>query len=92
MAFSQEQKDRVTAWRKDKGIDRCLACGYDGEMQCGEIVVVPVPNERGTIPVDEPVSGIGMVPVVCPNCAHMMLHEPIVMGLASAGQSEGFNS
>lgn len=92
MALSQEQKDHITAWRKDKGIDRCLACGYDGEMQCGDIVIAPIPNVVGSIPINEEISGIGMVPVVCPNCAHMMLHEPIVMGLANAGQLGGLNS
>jgi hypothetical protein len=91
LPLTQEQKDLVTAWRRDKGIDRCLACGYDGEMQCGDIVIAPIPNIVGSIQVGQEMDGIGMVPVVCPNCAHMMLHEPVVMGLGYPGQMGGLN-
>jgi hypothetical protein len=91
MPLTQVQKDHVTAWRKEKGIDHCLACGYDGEMLCGDIVVAPIPNIVGGIATDEPVNGIGMLPVTCPNCAYMMLHEPVTMGLANQGQMGGLS-
>lgn len=83
MALSQEQKDLITEWRKDKGIDRCLACGYDGEMGCGDIVIALHYPEDGYIQTNVGVGGTGMVPVVCPQCGYMMLLEPATIGLIS---------
>jgi hypothetical protein len=84
MALSQEQKDLITAWRKDKGIDRCLACGYDGEMACGEIAIAPVLPPDGVIQTDVDTDAIGMVPVACPECGYMMLFHPVTLGLISS--------
>lgn len=81
MPLSQGQKNHITEWRKDRGIDRCLACGYDGEMQCGDIVVAShLPTDR-RIPAGVETGAMGMVPVVCPQCGYMMLFEPVVLGL-----------
>ena len=42
MALSQEQKDKITEWRRSKGIENCIACGFSGEMRYGDVVALPV--------------------------------------------------
>ncbi len=89
--MNQEQTDAIIAWRQEKGIDRCIACGYDGEMRMGAIVAAPIIEPGGRVrigDVDTPV--IGLVPVVCPNCAYTMLHDPVTMGLVEQGSMEDY--
>jgi hypothetical protein len=42
MALTQEQKDKIAEWRRSKGIEDCIACGFSGEMQYGDVVALPV--------------------------------------------------
>ena len=42
MALTQEQKDKITEWRRSKGIEKCAACGFSGEMRYGDVVALPV--------------------------------------------------
>ncbi len=88
--MNQEQKDAVTAWRKEQSIDRCMACGYDGEMKCAGIVAALTVGPGGEVSLGDETSIIGMVPVVCPNCAYMMLHEPVTMGLVEPGSMQDY--
>ena len=41
MALTQEQKDKIAEWRRSKGIENCLACGFSGEMRYGDPVALP---------------------------------------------------
>ncbi len=41
MALTQEQKDKISEWRRSKGIENCIACGFAGEMRYGEVVTLP---------------------------------------------------
>ena len=47
MALSQEQKDKITEWRRSKGIENCIACGFSGEMRYGDVVALPVVGSFG---------------------------------------------
>ncbi len=42
MALTQEQKDKIEEWRRSKGIENCIACGFSGEMRYGDVVALPV--------------------------------------------------
>jgi hypothetical protein len=42
MALTQEQKDKIVEWRKSKGIENCIACGFSGEMRYGDVVALPI--------------------------------------------------
>jgi hypothetical protein len=42
MALTQEQKDKIAEWRRSKGIENCVACGFSGEMRYGDVVALPV--------------------------------------------------
>jgi predicted RNA-binding Zn-ribbon protein involved in translation (DUF1610 family) len=42
MALSQEQKDKISEWRRSKGIENCIACGFSEEMNYGDIVALPI--------------------------------------------------
>jgi len=42
MALTQEQKDKIAEWRRSKGIENCIACGFSGEMRYGDVVALPV--------------------------------------------------
>jgi hypothetical protein len=42
MALTQEQKDKIAEWRSSKGIEKCIACGFSGEMRYGDVVALPV--------------------------------------------------
>ena len=42
MALTQEQIDKIAEWRKSKGIENCVACGFSGEMRYGDVVALPV--------------------------------------------------
>ncbi len=42
MALTQEQKDKIAEWRRSKGIENCIACGFGGEMRYGDVVALPV--------------------------------------------------
>ena len=41
MALTQEQKDKIAQWRSSKGIEKCIACGFSGEMRYGDVVTLP---------------------------------------------------
>ena len=42
MALTQEQKDNIVEWRKSKGIENCIACGFSGEMRYGDVAALPI--------------------------------------------------
>src|SRR5215212_9835837 len=42
MALTQEQKDKIAQWRSSKGIEKCIACGFSGEMRYGDLIALPV--------------------------------------------------
>jgi hypothetical protein len=42
MALTQEQKVKIAEWRRSKGIENCIACGFSGEMQYSDVVALPV--------------------------------------------------
>src|SRR5919202_6406254 len=42
MALTQEQKDKIVEWRKSKGIENCIACGFSEEMRYGDAVALPI--------------------------------------------------
>jgi hypothetical protein len=42
MALTQEQKDKIVEWRRSKGIEPCIACGFSGEMRYGDVVALPI--------------------------------------------------
>ena len=42
MALTQEQKDKIAEWRRSKGIENCIACGFSGEMHYGDVVALPI--------------------------------------------------
>jgi hypothetical protein len=42
MALTQEQKDKIVEWRRLKGIENCIACGFNGEMRYGDPVALPI--------------------------------------------------
>ena len=47
MALTQEQKGKIAEWRSSKGIEKCIACGFSGEMQYGDVVALPVVGSFG---------------------------------------------
>jgi Zn ribbon nucleic-acid-binding protein len=47
MTFTQEQKDKIAEWRSSKGIEKCIACGFSGEMHYGDVIVLPVSGFGG---------------------------------------------
>jgi predicted RNA-binding Zn-ribbon protein involved in translation (DUF1610 family) len=53
MALTQEQKDKIAEWRRSKGIENCIACGFSGEMRYGDVVALPIVGFSGqTVIVD----------------------------------------
>ena len=42
MALTQEQKYKIVEWRRLKGIENCIACGFSGEMRYGDPVALPI--------------------------------------------------
>src|SRR5919206_2333642 len=42
MALTQEQKEKIVEWRRSKGIENCIACGFSGEMRYGDVVALPI--------------------------------------------------
>jgi hypothetical protein len=84
VALSQEQADKVEAWRKEKGVDKCIACGFDGEMGYADMVATPIMGTdlHITLEFGGGTTGvIGMLPTVCPNCGFMMIFEPTTVGI-----------
>ncbi len=47
MPLTQEQKDKIAEWRRSKGIENCIACGFGGEMRYGDVVALPVVSFGG---------------------------------------------
>lgn len=47
MALTQQQKDKIVEWRKSKGIENCIACGFSGEMRYSDVVALPVVGGLG---------------------------------------------
>ena len=47
MPLTQEQRDKITEWRRSKGIENCIACGFGGEMRYGDVVALPVVSSGG---------------------------------------------
>ncbi len=47
MALTPEQKNKVTQWRRSKGVEDCIACGFSGEMHYGDVVALPVVGGLG---------------------------------------------
>ena len=47
MPLTQEQKDKIAEWRRSKGIENCIACGFGGEMRYGDVVALPVVSVGG---------------------------------------------
>ena len=47
MPLTQEQKDKIAEWRRSKGIENCIACGFGGEMRYGDVVALPVVSLGG---------------------------------------------
>lgn len=82
--MARELSDRVEAWRKEKGVDKCIACGFDGEMGYAEMVAAPILDIDLNVEmnIDGGTTGaIGMIPTVCPNCGYMMFFEPRIVGI-----------
>ncbi len=42
MALTREQKYEIAEWRRSKGIENCIACGFSGEMRYGDVVALPI--------------------------------------------------
>ena len=92
MALTQEQKDKIAEWRRSKGIENCLACGFSGEMRYGDPVALPavggfggqtVISSGGQVVIGgEEVSPVGgMIPITCSNCGYTMLFSEEVLPL-----------
>jgi hypothetical protein len=47
MALTQEQKDKISEWRRSKGIENCIACGFSGEMHHSDVVALPIISSGG---------------------------------------------
>jgi hypothetical protein len=47
MALTSEQRDRVAQWRRSKGVEECIACGFSGEMHYGDVVALPIVGGLG---------------------------------------------
>jgi hypothetical protein len=47
MPLTQEQKDKIAEWRRSKGIENCIACGFSGEMRYGDVVALPIVSFGG---------------------------------------------
>ena len=47
MPLTQEQRDKITEWRRSKGIENCIACDFGGEMRYGDVVALPVVSVGG---------------------------------------------
>jgi hypothetical protein len=47
MPLTQEQKDKIEEWRRSKGIENCIACGFSGEMHYGDVVALPIVSFGG---------------------------------------------
>ncbi len=47
MPLTQEQKDKIAEWRRLKGIENCIACGFSGEMRYGDVVALPIVSFGG---------------------------------------------
>ena len=92
MALTQEQKDKIAEWRRSKGIENCIACGFSGEMRYGDVVALPIVGFGGQTVVagsggrvvigGEEVGPVGgMIPIACPNCGYTMLFSEEVLPL-----------
>lgn len=82
--MAQELSDRIEAWRKEKGVDKCIACGFDGEMGYAQMIAAPIMGTDLQVELNiggSTTSVIGMLPTVCPNCGYMMLFEPTTLGI-----------
>ena len=47
MTLTQEHKDKIAEWRSSKGIEKCIACGFSGEMHYGDVIALPVSGFGG---------------------------------------------
>ena len=83
MALTQDQVARLDAWRKEKGVDKCIACGFDEEMEYASMVAAPIMGVDKHVDLDTNLGRagvIGMIPAICTNCGYMMMFQPIIVG------------
>jgi hypothetical protein len=70
--LSEEQRTKIAEWRRSKGAEKCGACGFDGGMLYGDIVIL---LGAGAV-IGEPGTGnVGVVPITCSRCGYTMLFE-----------------
>jgi hypothetical protein len=85
--MARELSDRVEAWRQEKGVDKCIACGFDGEMGYARMIAAPIMGADLQVELNiggKTTSVIGMLPTVCPNCGYMMFFEPTTLGIVDS--------
>lgn len=79
MPLRQEEKERIAATLRERGIRACAACGQNNFTIVDEIAQIPLssqPNRLGEFTVPS-------VVVVCTNCGDVRFHSLGVFGLGA---------
>ncbi len=79
--LTPEQHEKVRQWMKQKGITNCPLC-HDNRLDIGDPVVLLAPYGPGpNLVVANLNKGLTMIPLVCTNCANVLLLSEDFIGL-----------
>ena len=77
MPLSRDEQDRIGAFLSSRGVNGCVACGFQGGFLFGDVGLIPT-STGGT-----GISGPGVLPISCPNCGYVMLFDEQSLPLSS---------
>ena len=69
MTFSKDEQDRIGAFLTSRGVNACVACGFQGGFLFGAVGMIPTSAAGNTF------SGPSVVPIACPQCSYVMLFD-----------------
>ena len=79
-ALTQEQKERIAAWLKARGVPRpCSMCGANSWTLANHLVTPPIYRSGGSFMFGGPAYPQAML--MCTICAHTVYFNAVVMGI-----------